>query len=272
MNPHFAKLGDVWKHLPLAEILRTRPPRHYWETHAGNASYPLTDSGARRHGALRFLSLAPDDPDLRNTAYLRTLRNMPGKYPGSAGLAMAVLGNAAQYVFCDIDPESAATLESVGAAFNAKVITGDGISAMEHECLAGTINPSDVLVHIDPFDADERSIATGKTPVELAAWLARAGYRVLYWYGYDDIGQRGWARHAISQLAPTVKLWCGDVLIPAPLVYPERTDAWGCGVVLANCVEAESSTSERLGRALQRVWATDIVTGNKPSALSFQVM
>ena len=34
MNNHFAELGDVWKHLPLAEILRVDPPRAYWETHA----------------------------------------------------------------------------------------------------------------------------------------------------------------------------------------------------------------------------------------------
>jgi hypothetical protein len=26
MNNHFAELGDVWKHLPLAEILRINPP------------------------------------------------------------------------------------------------------------------------------------------------------------------------------------------------------------------------------------------------------
>jgi hypothetical protein len=39
MNNHFAELGDVWKHLPLAEILRINPPRHYWETYAGSPSY-----------------------------------------------------------------------------------------------------------------------------------------------------------------------------------------------------------------------------------------
>ena len=44
MNTHFAELGDVWKHLPLAEILRINLPRQYWETHAGSASYALTES------------------------------------------------------------------------------------------------------------------------------------------------------------------------------------------------------------------------------------
>jgi len=50
MNNHFAELGDVWKHLPLAEILRVNPPRVYWETHAGSASYVLTESPSRLHG------------------------------------------------------------------------------------------------------------------------------------------------------------------------------------------------------------------------------
>jgi hypothetical protein len=71
MNNHFAELGDVWKHLPLAEILRVNPPRVYWETHAGSASYVLTESPSRLHGALRFLSLAPEDPDLEGCALQR---------------------------------------------------------------------------------------------------------------------------------------------------------------------------------------------------------
>ena len=78
MNNHFAELGDVWKHLPLAEILRVDPPHAYWETHAGSASYLLTESASRLHGALRFLSLAPYDPDLRSCAYLAALVHEPG--------------------------------------------------------------------------------------------------------------------------------------------------------------------------------------------------
>ncbi len=61
-NRHFAAFGDVWKHLPLAEILRLKPPAHYWETHAGSAGYVLTESSTRLHGAIRFLAMAPHAP------------------------------------------------------------------------------------------------------------------------------------------------------------------------------------------------------------------
>ncbi len=178
MNNHFAELGDVWKHLPLAEILRITPTRDYWETHAGSASYALTESPSRLHGALRFLSCAPRDPDLRGCAYLQALRSSPGVYPGSPALAMQTLGNTASYLFCDLDPESAATLRAATAGFEARVIETDGVSAIYRAAQLARVDPKDVLVHIDPFDPYERVTDQNKTPVELAAWLARAGYRL----------------------------------------------------------------------------------------------
>gem|GEM_PF-3449085 len=33
-NKHFGSIGDIWKHLPLAEILEIERPRNYWESHA----------------------------------------------------------------------------------------------------------------------------------------------------------------------------------------------------------------------------------------------
>ena len=92
MNHHFGELGDVWKHLPLTEMLRVNPPLHYWETHAGSAYYPLSASPTRLHGALRFLARAPGEPHLQACAYLQVLQNMPELYPGSPSLATRALG------------------------------------------------------------------------------------------------------------------------------------------------------------------------------------
>ena len=44
--------------------------------------------------------------------------------------------------------------------------------------------------------------------MELAAVLARRGYRVLYWYGYESLDERGWARVEIARLAPK----CGPMV------------------------------------------------------------
>jgi hypothetical protein len=272
MNNHFAELGDVWKHLPLAEILRVDPPRAYWETHAGSASYPLTESPSRLHGALRFLSLAPYDPDLRSCAYLAALRHEPGVYPGSATLAMWSLGASASYLFCDVDPRSAASLRDASGGLDVRVVDADGVSAIEREAQLARVDARDVLVHIDPFEPFERLSRDSRTPVELAGWLADVGYRLVYWYGYDSVERRGWARDVIAGLAPDAELWCGDVLIPASLVYPGMSGAWGCGVVLANATETETRICERLGRGLERISEDDVVDGNDPSRLSFRVI
>ena len=79
-------------------------------------------------------------------------------------------------------------------------------------------------------------------------------------------------RDEILSLAPGIDLWCGGVLIPAPFVYPERSGAWGCGIVLANMTRKEAETCARLGKALERISADDFLTDNEPSHLSFAVI
>lgn len=272
MNHHFGELGDVWKHLPLAEILRLYPPRHYWETHAGSAAYLLTESPARLHGALRFLEHAPKDPVLKDCAYLQTLQEMPGFYPGSPKLATRALGEQASYIFCDLDPESADSLRTAVAGYQARVFEADGVSAIYRQAETADLNPADVLVLIDPFDPWERFDPDSKTPIELAAWLASEGYRVCFWYCYDAADLRGWARDEIAALAPGIELWCGDVLLPASFIYPDRSGAWGCGIILANATKTEVEACEQLGRALERLSAADLHADNDPPRLSFQVI
>ena len=47
-NRHFAKVADVWKHLPLVEVLSIERPRRYWESHAGSAFYEIAEDDAER--------------------------------------------------------------------------------------------------------------------------------------------------------------------------------------------------------------------------------
>jgi hypothetical protein len=272
MNPYFGDLGDIWKHLPLAEILQLNPPRHYWETHAGSASYPLTTSPARQHGVLHFLEHAPGEPELQDSSYLRALQEDPDLYPGSPLLAMRALGKKASYIFCDIDPESAANLRTKATGLDARVVEDDGVSAIADEIQHTSAEPGDVLVLIDPFLPFERITPDSQTPIELGAALAAAGYRLMFWYRYDTIDQRGWARDQLASLVPGVELWCGDTLMPAPFIFPNGSGPWGCGIVLANATPAEQSACQRLGYALERISASDLLSDNIPPRLSFQLV
>jgi hypothetical protein len=193
-------------------------------------------------------------------------------YLGSPSLAMRAMGHNARYLFCDIDPESVKSLRKAGAHIGIRVVEQDGVSTIRREAAFAGVSPSDVLVHIDPYEPHERLTLDSMTPVELAASLAGRGYRVFYWYGYDSIDNRAWARKEISRLAPEVHLWCGDVTIPSPFVHPERSGVWGCGVVLANMTATEVQVCARLGTALERISADDVVANNEPARLEFAVV
>ena len=175
MNHHYGKLGDAWKHLPLAEILRVRPPRQYWETHAGSAWYPLTESGPRRHGVLGFLERAPGDSILGESAYLGVLLGSLGKYPGSAALAQRILGVGVGYALCDVDPASQASLREAFSGVDARVVETDGVEAIGQEAEKWPGDPGDVLIHVDPFDPYERVRPDCRSPIELAGWLDTNG-------------------------------------------------------------------------------------------------
>ena len=98
-NKYFGNVGDVFKHLLLADILAGQQPREYWESHAGSASYPWVDSPARRHGINRLyqaLSTTPTEaPALAQTHYATLLRALNPEglkvVPGSPLLAMRLL-------------------------------------------------------------------------------------------------------------------------------------------------------------------------------------
>src|ERR1035437_2699470 len=115
MNRYYGNIGDVWKHLVLAELLALEPPKHYWETHAGSASYPLTHSPDRDYGVYRFIERAGSVPELAESRYAAELRRLaadgiaPASFPGSALLAMRMLGAGAEYLLGDLDPESVAS-------------------------------------------------------------------------------------------------------------------------------------------------------------------
>jgi hypothetical protein len=102
-----------------------------------------------------------------------------------------------------------------------------------------------------------------------AGWLVKEGVRVVYWYGYESPADRGWARDAIASAAPHAPLWCGDVMLPSPFVFPDRAGTWGCGVVLANPGQAEASVLSDFGRALERISRDDVMPGNQPERLTF---
>lgn len=233
-NHHFANVGDVVKHLILAEVLASERPSGYAETHAGSLDYPLAGRDPGPGGVWDFMGAA--QPELCGSAYAQVLSRVvgtpddPGRYPGSMGIALRVLGPGARFVGCDLDPASCGSLRrglrDAGAA-DAHVLQRDGLAM-----LAGGGRRDD-LVLIDPFSVTSPSPEAGITPYRAFAEVAAAGGPCLLWYPVPDAGERlTWLeeliRHAPSPVRRMELRWADDGIGMA-----------GCGM-LAGGVSAES--------------------------------
>jgi 23S rRNA A2030 N6-methylase RlmJ len=275
-NRHFGNIADVWKHAALVEVLEREPPSWYAETHAGSGAYAVVNDRGRRFGILHFLEVAPRFPVLARSRY-RTLAasyvgSDRGLYPGSALLAMSVLGDASSFLLCDLDPESVADLRGWSRELglhNCEVANADGMAAVAARLDDETREPG--LVHIDPFDRDARAPG-GCSALELAARVADSGTGLVYWYGYDHPGAQGQAHKQLAALTST-PLWCGEVIVTGANDSLGDLDhsATLCtfGVILANVQAGTAGACAALGDALSHAYADAILPGGGPGNLAF---
>jgi hypothetical protein len=261
VNHHAGRLGDVWKHLVLAEVVRAERPLRYAETHAGHAVNVLVADAERRYGIRHAAASFP-----RPSAYLDVARPYlaDGTYPGSAAIALSI-DPEADALLCDTDPASTADLRSWTArsgARRARAVTADGL-----EALGPWLAEGPALVHVDPFDVDGT--------IEFAADVVAAGHGLVYWYGYDAPDERGWA---IAEL-DLPDLWQGDLLVTTADgdvdtdgdLGEATTPGTGCGVVLAGVDPAVARRCERLGEALVAVYEGVALPDGSPGALDLLV-
>jgi hypothetical protein len=275
-NRHFGKLSDVWKHAALAEVLEREPPRRYAETHAGSGAYPIVHDGERQFGILRFLDVAAGSEVLARSRYRAIAAssvNGHALYPGSALLAMTMLGDASSYLLCDLDPGSAADLRRWARELSLRrceVAQADGMAAVaawldRHPGESG-------LVHIDPFDPDARGPG-GHSAFDLAARAASSGIPLVYWYGYDQSGEQAWAytRLTAQTRAP---LWCGDVMVTgtsrtAGDLGRATTPGTGFGVILANLQPGTAGACAAVGNAIADAYAGGLLPDGSRGNLLF---
>lgn len=221
MANHFSgNLADVWKHLPLVEMVSMVRPALYAETHAGNAVYDNDETAERAIGVVRFRDVAPVSDELSSSRYHRHLARFldcDGHVLGSAALVMAELGRASNYVLCDVDPASVANFTAWagpdGLADVTEVVRGDGMRTLADGLLsdAATVDPATALGHIDPFNPTATH-PESLSALELAGALIGTGVAVVYWCGFDRPEQRAWAYDKLAASSQTT-LSCGDLMV-----------------------------------------------------------
>jgi len=265
---HSGELGDIWKHLPLCDILKIEVPIRYHETNSAYAGYTIKGAPRTEYGILKLL--AEGNVAFTNSTYCKALRKNGIEqmyYTGSPGLAMSILGNSANYFFHDLEREA---LDSVAAfaserSLKAEIFHGDSICAFLDD--GYQLNEND-FVFLDPYsplDNNEQDFNF----FDIFDKAIRASSKTLMWYGYMTIaGQqeilgnlRGIAE-ASGIAISTFDLWQKDMSI--------NPGVPGCGLACANVSEESVSALTQYLCLVEEWYATAEYMGS-PATLLTQI-
>jgi 23S rRNA (adenine2030-N6)-methyltransferase len=292
-NRHYGNIGDIWKHLPLAEMLAIERPKRYWESHAGSSEYTLGHSPARDYGVFHFVRSASESLDLAGSSFLCLLEGLRTRnghlrvYPGSPRIAMEMLRDACAYLFCDLDGASLKTIgkaaHTIGIpAANLKCVEADGVatvldaaSGLTAEAAAAT------LILIDPCAGDDPFVRREARPSPMDAFsrTVAAGARVVLWYGFSSAEDRAacWdgiksslTEHGVDVGA--AGLWSGEICLREITSRQTSFDPGvrGCGLLCGNLRSESICASSRLGHELARVYANAALPDGTGGALDFR--
>jgi 23S rRNA (adenine2030-N6)-methyltransferase len=290
-NEHFGRIGDIWKHLPLAQILSIERPSRYWESHAGSAQYPLTHSPERDYGIFHLLQHADESGDLRSSAYWRLLDGLRVKdslpyYPGSPMIAMLLLQpDQVDYCFCDLDGESLTNILEHARRLGIRdsdinCVKDDGVPALFHAAEGlSTENAAHTFTHIDPYEPFDESGSGCPAPVDLFCGLSGRGLKTMLWYGFDSHEHRALCHDRIrrsladANLDPaSIGLWCGEIvlsIINEPNCQFDPGVRGGCGILTANLSAEAVSACLQLGKGLEPAYETTTLPTGHSGAVRF---
>jgi 23S rRNA (adenine2030-N6)-methyltransferase len=281
-NLHFARIGDVWKHGPLVEILTTMRPDFYAETHAGSARYRLTPSPERSYGVYHLLQTAATASEVDRSPYLDILRrhtsNPEPIYPGSPVLAMEVLGDSACYQFCDVDPTSIQSIHAWAATHGVQgveTVVGDGLGAVRARLRALDRSAAGrTFVFLDPYQPFEAAEGLGTSAVDFLVELASSGFLALLWYGFDHASRaatQDQLRMAMGAAGRDAVWWAE--MVPSYLEdprFPFHSGFVGCGLVGVNLSAMAVEACAAYGRGLERVYRDAVALGCYDGSLHYQ--
>jgi 23S rRNA (adenine2030-N6)-methyltransferase len=297
---HYGEIGDVWKHLPLAEILSIESPTAYWESHAASGIYEIAPEPNQEYGVLQYLEKAVTSDVLRRSPYTTTLDSYRDddddeeklrRYPGSPVIAMHILSNSQSttseepsFIFCDIDRKAVQSIQNQVRKFriqeaSIKTVHGDGISALT-EALSTT--PSDKLdqtfVHIDPYTPMSKG-ENGLSSWDLFQRLLEEGVKAMLWYGYqtedEAIKKDEYFEEKLGSSefnGDAHNLWIGEVIVDA--FTDSKTNAihpgiFGCGVICGNIRNQAIKRCREVGEELAAAYSNATLPDGNDGKLSF---
>jgi 23S rRNA (adenine2030-N6)-methyltransferase len=249
---HAGGPADVHKHGALAAmltLLKRKPrPISYLESHAGRGVYDLDDPAALKTGeAARGVALLPPADDAYHAA-LAAVRDHfgPSAYPGSPGVARALLGPEDHLVLMELHPQEHAALVAALGAPGCAIHRRDG-----HEGLRALTPPSPRrgLALIDPsYEVKDEYARTARTALDvLRRWPEGV---VMVWYPVLDAPRHAPLVEAVEASRPAGLLRREVAFADAP-----ARGMVGSGLLVLNAPHGAAQAMDEAARAAGPVFA-----------------
>lgn len=185
---HYGKQAEVWKHLPLCDIIALEQPTLYVETNSAYANYSIGQTPEQLYGIYHFLEKAKSHPIKSSIYYqLENAAIQTGQYMGSPALAMSILENRSQYIFYDLDKEALSNVKIFGKTHNLSKF----IQLRNQDSISGMMEllpqlPETTLIHVDPYTINDPN-KEGHTYLDVFTRATKLGLKCFLWYGYQTL-------------------------------------------------------------------------------------
>ena len=239
---HFGRIGDIWKHFPLCEIVSNEIIETYIETNSGYFDYELGHSEEQDYGIGWFIKKSQNVTELENSQYFKIIKPFydTDMYLGSCGQVIHIIRNKAKkYIFFDLDKDA---LISIERAVNELGISHK-VETRQMDSATGLINlipelNQKAFVHIDPYLIHQPN-NDGYSYLDGFFEALKRGVKSFLWYGFRTLKEKREINDILivrTDQTRTKKISCDELIIKE--IQEDSINinpgVLGCGILTSN--------------------------------------
>lgn len=259
---HFGRIGDVWKHLLLCEIVPNEEIGTYIETNSAYFDYELEHSEEQEYGIGWFIKKSGNNIKLRNSNYFKIIKPFydKDKYLGSCGQILHLLRDTPDnYVFFDLDKDALISIEEsvkeLGLSYKVETRQMDSVTGLI-KLLPELSNST--FIHIDPY-LIHHSNNEGYSYLDGFFEASRRGVKCFLWYGFGTLNEKKEINDIlITRIDQTdIKDISCDELILKEIQHDLiniNPGVLGCGILTSNLTKKSIEVISEFARLLVEIY------------------
>ena len=280
---HYGNIGDIWKHLPLCEFLKTEKPSQYIETNSASPIYSITQDPKIEYGVYTYIERVDRFKILKNAVYTKLIRKVNHnkeslqRYLGSPGLVMTYLKELPEsYIFFDIEKEP---LNKILKFATKKNLQGK-VEIYQQDSIIGSLKLLPQLndrafIHFDPYYAFEKG-DDDISYFDVFLEASMRGLKCMLWYCFFTQNEREEIYSKIRSSLKEKALKGNGIDIEGTEIsleiikkdtIPINPGVLGCGILISNLSKKSHRIMELYSKELVKLYVGSTVFGEYPGDL-----